>query len=312
MKIPTRSENLDVSVVTYRQGTQQDMQAVQYVFRASLYDLLYRMGMVDHPEVPQEDLERNWNTRKGLYKYLTDHAEHFWVAEREGEIIGYARTVQKGGVRELTEFFILPDTQSGGVGRELLARAFPQDAHTRNCIIATSDVRALARYMKSGVFPRFLIYELTRQAEAQPLDPNLEVQPLTLSSETLAMLADIDLQVVGHRRDSQHEWLHTERPGFLYRVNGDVIGYGYTGEDHGPFALRDPQYFPAVLAHAETETANQGREQFVIVLPTVNEVVLRYCLARGFMIDPFLMHFLSDQPFGQFDRYIMTYPALLM
>jgi GNAT superfamily N-acetyltransferase len=50
----------------------------------------------------------------------------------------------------LTEFFVLPDHQSRGIGRALIERAFPAGRGNVRSIIATSDVRAQARYYAAG------------------------------------------------------------------------------------------------------------------------------------------------------------------
>lgn len=313
MEAPVTRETTETTPVTYRRGTPDDMRAVQRVFRYSLYELLYRVGALPNGKPTDEELQQNWDARKPLYEYLTTHADQYWVAERAGEIVGYARSILDDGVRELTEFFVSPTAQTNGVGRELLSRAFPADESITRCIIATGDARAQARYLKSGVYPRFVIYELNRVPQVVPVPAELEIELMTLNDETLALLGEIDAQIVGHRRDSQHRWLLADRPGYLYRVGGQLIGYGYVGkDDQGPFALRDPQWFPAVLAHAETETARQGGEEITVVLPSINEVALQYCLGRGYHIFPFIMYFMANHDFGQFDRYIITEPALLM
>ena len=76
-------------------------------------------------------------------------ATRWWFAEDEatGEAIGYARSILRDGVRELTEFFVLPEAQGAGVGRGLLARAFPADGARHRAIVATMDPRAIARYL---------------------------------------------------------------------------------------------------------------------------------------------------------------------
>jgi len=77
-------------------------------------------------------------------------------------MIGFSRSIVRGHVRELTELFVMPCQQSGGVGAELLSRAFPDEGAAYRAIIASSDARAQALYLKSGVYPRFPIcYILT-------------------------------------------------------------------------------------------------------------------------------------------------------
>ena len=86
-----------------------------------------------------------WERRGPLFEFLATLPGQFWVAEADdGGIAGYARAIEQDGLTELTEFFVRPPHQSGGLGRELLARAFADSDSSRRAIIATLDERALA------------------------------------------------------------------------------------------------------------------------------------------------------------------------
>lgn len=297
--------------IIYRRGTHDDMRAVHRVFRISLWDLLYRMGYFDSPDVSDEDINKNFDERIRLYEYLSNQAEQFWLAERDGDIIGLARTTLEDGVRELTEFFVSPTAQSAGVGRELLNRALLNDDNI-NCIIATGDVRAQARYLKAGVYPRHTIYELEREPRQRDVPPELDAQQTELSDDTLKLLGEIDKTVIGLKRPEHHRWLLSERTLYVYRVDGEIIGYGYVGKQSGPFALYQPQYFPLVTAHAENICAEQGNDRIMFVVPSVNTIALNHLIATGYKIGPFILHFMSTKPIGQFDHYLGTDPALVL
>ena len=66
--------------------------------------------------------------------------------------------------------------------------------------------------------------------------------------ETLSTLAEIDKATLGFQRDVDQQWFLANRRGFLYLRDGRPVGYGYVGENSGPFALLDAADFPAVLA----------------------------------------------------------------
>lgn len=301
--------------VTYRHGTPKDMRPVHRLFRTSLYDLLYRLGQLDSPDLSDADLQANWDQRHPLYEYLTHHADQYWIAERGGQIVGFARSVVAGDLRELTEFFVDPSAQSDGVGRDLLARAFPDDGKLR-CVIATADIRAHARYLKAGLYPRMVMYEMLKMPAAQPPNPRLVVEEATADARTLARFAIFDELVLGVRRDAYHRWLLAARQGLLYRVDGQVVGYGYVPRagwaDCGPFALSEAAYFPMVLAHAETHCAALNLAKMELVMPGHNAVAMHYALAQGFRLDPFIMPFLSNRPFGRFELYVATTPSLML
>ena len=69
-------------------------------------------------------------------EHLLQTAEHFAVAEEAGEIVGFARSIRRDNVLQLTELFDHPDRQSQGLGKRLLEAAFPADGETNRLVIA--------------------------------------------------------------------------------------------------------------------------------------------------------------------------------
>ncbi|GAB4454591.1 MAG: hypothetical protein Kow00120_24400 [Anaerolineae bacterium] len=300
--------------LTIREGTPDDSYTAFRLCEETFLDLNLRLGSGQPTSAADpEALAAMWEKRRALYEHLAHTADQFWIAERDGEAIGYARSIVRDGVQELTEFFVLPGAQSAGVGRALLARAFPANAGVqRRVIIATADLRAQARYLKAGVYPSFPIYYFGRAPEVVGLGANLAFEPISKTSKTLAILGDLDRAIIGHAREADHAWLLTERQGFLYRRNGHVIGYGYIGPSSGPFALRDPNDFPAVLAHAELQAALRGQRHFGVEVPMINRAAVDYLLTRGYRMDALFAFFMSDAPFGRFENYIFTSPPFIM
>lgn len=298
--------------VTYRPATPADSRAVHAVFETALADLIRRLGMADPDEALTPDAL--WGINASLYAHLARTAEHFWLAEADGQVVGYARSIRRADVRELTEFFVRPGRQSAGVGRELLARAFPSAGARRRVINATIDPRAQARYLKAGVYPRFPIYYFSRAPEAAPAGAlgDLTAEPAANGPETLAALRAIDQAVLGHSREVDHAWLLTDRTGFVYWRGGRPVGYGYVGARCGPFALMEARDYPAVLAHAETRAAEQGRPRFSLEVPMVNQAAVDHLLRRGAAIDSFFTLLMQDAPFGRFENYILTSPPFFL
>jgi GNAT superfamily N-acetyltransferase len=297
--------------ITYRPGTTQDSFAVYQVFTKSIVDLGERTNVMtitggNDPAV----LNSLWEHRKFLFQFLAETCAHFWVAEMDGEIIGYARSIEHGGLLELTEFFVLPDRQTSGVGRELLRRAFPEAGARYRTIVATLDERALFRYLSTGVYGRFPIKYFYRQAEKVDVKTDLQIEPMQHDIH-LEQINQIDLQILAHQREAIHKWVITTRSGFVYKRNGELVGYGYFGDNSGPFALLDENDFPAVLAHAESIAAERG-EEFGVETPLINEKAIGYFLERKYKIEPFTTLFMSNVPFGRFENYLCFSPILFM
>lgn len=282
------------------------------VFLESILDLGRRTGSMpitggDDPRV----IPRLWETRQPLFDHLAHSADQFWVAERQGRVVGYARSIVRAGLRQLTEFFVLPGEQSAGVGRELMGRAFPTDPHQRRAVVASTDIRAQSRYLKAGLFPLFPIFYLSRQAQDEPETGDLAFEAVTSSRVVLEGLAAIDRAVLDLRRDEEHDWLLANRTGYLYRRGGRVVGYGYLGPSAGPFAVLYPRDWAAVLGHAEAEAARRG-ETFGVEVPTVNREAIHFLIRRGCRLDSFFSLFMADHPFGHFENYIFTSPPFFL
>lgn len=297
--------------ITYRAGTIEDSHAVFQVFVKTIMDYSERMNVMgitggDDPEV----LKSLWERRKGMFEFLAHTASEFWVAEQDGGIVAYARTMEHDGLQELTEFFVLPGQQSGGLGSQLLARAFPQTDSPYRTIIATLDERALARYLKAGVYGRFPLKYFYRQAEKVEIQTDLAIEPMQQKFH-LEGMNQIDKQLIGHSRPVVHEWIATTRDGFVYKRSGEIVGYGYVGSNNGPFAMLDENDFPAVLAHAESLVAETGGE-FGVETPLINKKAIQYFLGRKYQIDSFTALFMSNVPFGKFENYLCFSPEFFL
>lgn len=297
--------------IHYRKGTLEDSHDVFRVFVRTIMEYSARMNVMaitggTDPEV----IEALWNKRRSMFEFLASSAAQFWVAEKEAEIVAYARAIEHDGLQELTEFFVSPDQQSAGVGGELLRRAFPQSGARYRTIIATLDERALYRYMKLGVYGRFPLKYFSRKAEKVNVETDLTIEPLQLKQH-IDQISEIDRRILNHSRAHLHHWIAADRQGFVYQRGGDVVGYGYVGSSSGPFALLDGDDFPAVLAHAESLMAEQGKD-FGAEAPLLNEKAVQYFVHRKYEIDSFSAIFMSNVSFGRFENYLCFSPEFFL
>ena len=75
-----------------------------------------------------------------------------WVAEQGGEVVGCSLAIMREGLWGLSLLVVRPEAQSGGVGRELLARARAYGDGARGWIVlASRDPRALRSYARLGL-----------------------------------------------------------------------------------------------------------------------------------------------------------------
>jgi GNAT superfamily N-acetyltransferase len=302
-----------MEAITYRRGTVDDCYDAFCVFQECMVDLRRRVGL----EVPgdwsdPERLAQRWKQQGSFFEHLARTAGQFWLAEQGTRVIGFGSSVERGEVQQLTTLFVVPALQSSGVGRELLARAFPDTGLRYRSIVATVDVRAQARYLKAGVYPYVPLYGFSRQPEQVIVDSDVTFVSLTDDPERLSELARIDSAILGYRRDEDHKWLMSTRQGHLYLRDGHAVGYGYTGVANGPFALMDASDFPAVLAHAESLSAQAGSESFALQVPMCNRYAVDALLARGFLIHSFISLLMANHPFGRLEQYVVTSPPFFL
>lgn len=132
--------------VTVRPMEAGDVGAVQRVTKAAFDGLWASIG-VPAPPPPAP------GTARLRYEHpLTTDPGGCWVGERHGQITGAAIAIVREGVWGLSLLVVDPDHQSGGLGRELLARAAAYGDHARGRIILSSpDPRALAAYLRLGL-----------------------------------------------------------------------------------------------------------------------------------------------------------------
>ena len=299
------------AAIRYRPVGMDEQEMIARVFAASLNDLLVSAGAVPYVDLDDHAAwQQAWNNeRKPLFEHVQAHDSCGWLAEQDGEAIGYARSILRDGHCQLTEFFVLPDRRLAGVGRELLRRAFEDIDARERTIIATTHPAALARYLKSGVRPLCLVADFEKHPEPVAFETDLSIAELVDDQDSLEQLDRIDEALLGYRRRADHRWLISQRQGFMYLRDGKPAGYGYVGHWSGPFALIDENDFPAVLGHAETVAAG-SLDMLAIMVPMANHVATRYLLERGFRFDDgFMMVFMGDSERSGLSRYLCTMPG---
>jgi hypothetical protein len=210
---------------------------------------------------------------------------------------------------------VLPASQSAGVGRALLERAFPLGRGDVRSIIATTDVRALSRYFRAGTVARFPMLSLGGAPSDTQMNGDLIPEPIDADSyEDRRDLAAIDRSVLEYARDeAEIRWLLETREGHMYRRDGQCVGFAFVGKGGaGPVAVLDAADLPAILLHVESHAVAAGIEQLEFQVPSPNHVATRHLLSRGFRLDPWINLLLSSRPFGHFDRLVCFGPPLFL
>jgi GNAT superfamily N-acetyltransferase len=123
-----------------------DVVAVHHVSMAAFQDLSQRLGEPPLPPAPVAGAR----LRFGRVRDIDPGGA--WVAELRGDVVGASLGLVREGMWGLSLLVVRPDLQSGGLGRELLARAWE---HGNGCrgrvILASPDPRALRSYARLGL-----------------------------------------------------------------------------------------------------------------------------------------------------------------
>lgn len=294
-----------------RPASDADSRTCFDIFRRSLWDLMRRIGYLSADE-PDPDVDAQWPSYIGLFSHLGSTCAQWWIAEASnGRPLGYARSTERDGLVELTEFFVAPEARVTGVGRALLERAFPPELGSHRSIIATVDAPALALYLRFGVAHQTSGVGVSRRPQAVDLPASYETTPASLDE-----LLEIERMALGHTRPQDAQFMLADRPAVILRRGGRSVAYAFlpNADGHaGPVAARDPADLPAALASLEQAAHDAGLEQLDLTVPLAAHAALDWLVGeRRFRIDPFYCLFLADGPWARLDRYLPFNPCLIL
>lgn len=151
-----------------------------------------------------------------------------YVAEEDGRVLAFAGAITRGNIRFLTDLFVWPDYQSGRLGRGLLYAVMPLDDGLVHCTLSSSDPRALALYIRSGMRPQWPCFGLRLEKTAYKGLSSSDIEVVEAEAGDPA-LVEWDAQVSGRERPADSLfWVREQRAMALwFRRHGQVVGYGY-------------------------------------------------------------------------------------
>jgi GNAT superfamily N-acetyltransferase len=292
-----------------------DTPAVYRVFLDALWDYMRRSALLTADDPPQPPYESLWPRYERIYRHLEVAATRAWVAVgADGDVVGYGRSIERDGHVELTEFFVSPQTQGAGIGRRLLERVFPLAWGAHRSILALLDPRAVSLYLRFGVRGVDTLLDLVGRPRRLDLSTDLVVEPIGAGQAGETAVVAIERAILGLHRLPEVRWLLDDRPAWVFRRSGSLVGYAFGSNGHhlGPIATLDPADLPTAIGLVEDDAAGRGLASVGFSVTLSNEVALRHLLGRGFRIDPFYVLVLSDEPTVDFRRYVATNPAFIL
>ena len=215
------------------------------------------------------------------------------VAEQDGHVIAFAGAITRGSVTFLTDLFVHPKTQSGGLGKTLLQQVLSREQPV-HCTMSSTDPRAQALYIRLGMQPVFPHYNLQWQGRAHEKLSSPDIEVVEGQAEDPAFV-QWDAQIGGRARPMDHAFWIKQHQGIplCFRRQGVTVGYGYVrlvAETPlspqtwvvGPVGVSAPEHATACVL-AATRWAQQQAETVRIDVPGPHPC-LAPLLESGFQI----------------------------
>jgi GNAT superfamily N-acetyltransferase len=262
-------------VIEYRPITPHDIDACVEVFIMSDEALTASFSL---PLMPRDQLSLT-----GIFTHvLSTTPSRAWLAEEDGQVVGFGMAAERGDLVFLSFLFVLPGHQARGVGRALYERCVPRSGRRATCIWSIQPVSA-ALYARDGLVPRVPIYTLIgrTRADLPPLAAGL-----SLSAIALAELDELDAEVIDLTRSVDHEaWQAWDRRPFGVRDGSDLVAYGYAQPSGrvGPVVVRRPKDLLPLVGELMRQFEPPG--DWMVHVPGPAAETFTYLLQAGMKFD---------------------------
>jgi ribosomal protein S18 acetylase RimI-like enzyme len=251
---------------------------------------------------------------------LKDDPDGLWVAEADGEIVGFALSWVCDSLWFLAELFVSPGHQGRRIGNELLARTLAHAkkarATNKSLITFTFNVASQGLYIRHGLFPRLPIFlvSIARDVLMTRLTgEKLRTTPIEPTASHLQTLTQFDVSILGISREKHHRYLRSDgtMKGVLLHDGDDCIGYAYVSTiGHvGPLAVAQAHRMDAAFRTALDIAAASGAAQVSAFLPGASEALA--IAVEHHMRIAFPMVLVSMRDFGDWTRYLPRNPGFM-
>jgi len=251
---------------------------------------------------------------------LADDPAGLWVAEEDGEIVGFAWSWVCAELWFLAQLFVSPDRQSDGIGNQLISKAFAhaqmRGASIRALITFAFNNVSQGLYIRHGLFPRCPVYMVSVSRDrlaSQLAEPKLHLDSLSDNTAAFEDLMLIDRYALGVSREKHHRYLLDDRAtsGFTIRDANECVGYVYISDGHiGPLAVSRPAVMGAAFATALSFAAQSKFPNISAFLPGASEPALKTAMDHGMRIS-FPMLLMSTREFGDWASYLPRNPGFM-
>ena len=296
--------------VVYRPARQQELEKAEELVVSSINDLTQRHGFGPMASLRPPHFQSF---------SLQDDPDGLWVAEDDGQILGFVFSWVCGDVWFLAELFVAPGQQGRGIGNELLKRTMDhaRKAKATNKVLITFAFNIVSQglYIRHGLFPRLPLYFFKVPREtllARLQEPKFRFAPVETTD--LQRLADIDAHALGISREKHHRYLIADgaMKAVMLRAGDECVGYVYVSSDGhiGPLAVARPDVTGAALQTALKLAAESGASHISAFIPGTSDGALSVAVEHGMRIT-FPMMLMSSRDFGDWTCYLPRNPGFM-
>jgi ribosomal protein S18 acetylase RimI-like enzyme len=298
--------------VNYRPALAQDLEHADRLVVSSINDLTERHGFGPMAASSPPNFQ--------LFS-LKDDSEGLWVAEEDGQILGFAWSWVCGDMWFLAQLFVSPDHQGRRIGNKLIKRTLEhaEKSSASNKVLITFAFNTVSQglYIRHGLLPRFPIYSFNVPREhltGKLLGSQFRCLPLEEDTSSLHRLARVDERVLGVSREKHHRYLINDSGtrGFNLYDGNDWVGYAYVDvAGHiGPLAVLRPHAVATAFRTALHLAAEGGSPHISAFLPGASEAALNIAMEHGMRIK-FPMLLMSSRDFGNWAQYLPRNPGFM-
>jgi GNAT superfamily N-acetyltransferase len=303
-----------------------DLEATFALSERAIYDAAVKRGVLPPGREPTSAQTRaSWRRHRPLIEFLSAQPESsYWVCERGGEPVGYARAVRFGVIDELTELMVHPGHQGQGIGRALLELSWPGDPTPElgRIVVATGEPNDLGLYMEFGVMPVAGHWHLRQRTDRYLERRSQEIERAETAVHVLkpdravTEWQRLEPPVLGHERPALHEFFGRDRTclATLEEQTHQATSLCWVSSEGeiGPAVGATPAHLlPVVLAALDRVAATLEPEYLSVFSTTIAWWLLRRLRGLGFEIwwPSWVM---CSVPLPGLDRYVPTRPPQLI
>lgn len=296
----------------YRPAQASDLETAEALVVSSINDLTERHGFGSMATASLPNFQ--------LFS-LRDDPDGLWVAEDDGNILGFAWSWVCGDVWFLAQLFVDPAQQGRGIGNELLKLTLEHSrklgATHRALITFTFNRVSQGLYIRHGLFPKMPIYFFgaprERLIDGLP-EPPLRVIAIDDTAAHMKRLAEIDTYAVGVAREKHHRYLLNDptTKGVMLMAGSESVGYAYIGSNGhvGPLAVTPDDLLGDAFTTALNLAANGSSEKISAFLPGNCDSALSVAVRRGMRIT-FPMLLMASPGYGDWKQYLPRNPGFM-